>query len=138
MTTETIINAVANSTLAFSALGLLIHIFGDPDNSVWDNKIKAYSAKVGLSVTVCGAIANVMTLSTPPVSEVVLNCGISITFFWLSWWQWEMFKEMQAHHKELKAKKTVRKKTHKHETGKGRVQAVRKDLEQRNGKDAAR
>lgn len=105
MTIETIINAVANSTLAFSALGLIIHILGDPDNSVWDNKIKAYLAKVGLSVTVCGAVANVVTLSTPPVSEVVLNCGLSITFFWLSWWQWEMFKEMQEHHKEVKARK---------------------------------
>lgn len=109
MTTETVINAVANSTLAFSALALLIHIFGDPDNSVWDNRVKAYLAKVGLSVTVCGAIANVMTLSTPPISEVVLNCGLSITFFWLSWWQWEMFKEMQRRHanarkRTLKAK----------------------------------
>lgn len=109
MTTETVINAVANSTLAFSALALLIHIFGDPDNSVWDNRIKAYLAKIGLSVTVCGAIANVMTLSTPPISEVVLNCGLSITFFWLSWWQWEMFKEMQKK-SIIKKRATVKRK----------------------------
>ena len=81
MITETIVNAAAKSALVVSALGLLIHIFGDPDNSIWDNKIKAYLAKAGLSITICGAIANVITLSTPPVSEVVLNCGISVTFF---------------------------------------------------------
>jgi len=95
MTTPAVINAVANCTTAFSALGLLIHIFGDPDNSVWDNNIKAWLAKSGLSVVVCGAIANVLTLSSPATSEIVLNCGMSLTFFWLSWWQWEMFKTMQ-------------------------------------------
>jgi hypothetical protein len=95
MTTPAVINAVANCTTAFSALALLIHIFGDPDNSVWDNNIKAWLAKSGLSVVVCGAIANVLTLSSPATSEIVLNCGMSLTFFWLSWWQWEMFKEMQ-------------------------------------------
>jgi hypothetical protein len=95
MTIPAIVTAVANSTTAFSALGLLIHIFGDPDNSVWDNNIKAWLAKSGLSVIVCGAIANVLTLSSPATSEIVLNCGMSLTFFWLNWWQWEMFKEMQ-------------------------------------------
>ena len=95
MTVPAVVNAVANSTTAFSALGLLIHIFGDPDNAVWDNNIKAWLAKSGLSVIVCGAIANVLTLSSPATSEIVLNCGMSLTFFWLNWWQWEMFKEMQ-------------------------------------------
>lgn len=108
MISETAINAVANTTLAISALGLLVHIFGDPDNSIWDNKIKAYLAKVGLSITICGAIANVMTLSTPNVSEVVLNCGISVTFFWLSWWQYELFKEAQTN-KSKRTKAAIKK-----------------------------
>jgi len=102
MTASAIVNAVANCTTAFSALGLLIHIFGDPKNSVWDNQIKAWLAKTGLTVLVCGAVTNVLTLSTPATSEIVLNCGMSITFFWLSWWQWEMFKEMQEHHEKMK------------------------------------
>jgi hypothetical protein len=107
-----VLNAIANCTTAFSALGLLIHIFGDPDNEVWDNRVKAWLAKGGLSITVCGAISNALTLNNPPVTEVILNVGISITFFWLSWWQWELFKEMQRKHKreEMEAKKTIRKK----------------------------
>jgi hypothetical protein len=96
----TIINAVSNCTIAFSSLALLIHIFGDPDNSIWDNKIKAWFAKFGLSVTTCGAISNLLTLSTPNKTEILLNVGMSITFFWLSWWQWEQFQEIKkAAHK---------------------------------------
>jgi protein-S-isoprenylcysteine O-methyltransferase Ste14 len=95
MINETLITAAANCTTVVSALGLLIHIFGDPSNKIWNNSVKAWLAKAGLSITICGATSNVLTLSTPPVTEVVLNVGISITFFWLSWWQWETFKEMQ-------------------------------------------
>lgn len=105
MTQETLINAVANCTTAFSALGLLIHIFGDPDNPIWDNTVKAWLAKAGLSTAACGAISNVLTLNTPPITEVILNVGVSITFFWLNWWQWEIFKEAQA--KKEKPKKIV-------------------------------
>jgi len=113
MNTETLVNAIANCTTAFSAMGLLVHIFGDPDNQIWDNRIKAWLAKAGLSITTCGAVSNVLTLSTPPVTEVILNIGISITFFWLSWWQWEAFKELQKHKEQLKAMKDKKAATRK-------------------------
>jgi len=129
MITETIVNAAANSALVVSALGLLIHIFGDPDNSIWDNKIKAYLAKAGLSITICGAVTNVITLSTPPVSEVVLNCGISVTFFWLSWWQYELFKEAQKKHNSRRIVKPARKRTKRNAKNKVRVRSVWKDME---------
>jgi hypothetical protein len=87
-----IINAIANCTTAISAIALLVHIFGDPNNSIWDDKIKAWLAKTGLSITICGAVLNALTLSNPAQSEVLLNCGMSLTFFWLSWWQFEQFK----------------------------------------------
>jgi len=93
MNPYTIVNAVANCTTAISAIGLLVHIFGDPTNSIWDNKIKAWLAKVGLTTATCGAVSNVLTLSTPVYSEILLNVGMSLTFFWLSWWQFEQFKE---------------------------------------------
>lgn len=100
MSELTIINIISNCTIAFSAGALLIHIFGDPDNSIWDNGIKAWLAKFGLAVTTCGAILNVLTLSTPNKTEILLNVGMSITFFWLSWWQWEQFKAIQRAAKE--------------------------------------
>lgn len=105
----TVINAVANCTTAMSAIGLLIHIFGDPDNPIWINKLQAWLAKAGLSLLICGAISNVLTLSTPAKTEVLLNCGMSITFFWLSLWQYTQFKEKVNHSKELAAAKTAKK-----------------------------
>lgn len=110
----TIINAIANCTTVISAIGLLVHIFGDPTNSIWDNKIKAWLAKTGLTLIICAATANVLTLSTPATTEVLLNCGMSLTFFWLSWWQFEQFKEKTdffKSHKPVTRKKRITKKS---------------------------
>ena len=109
MNWETVLNLLSNCTIAFSAAALLIHIFGDPENSIWDNKIKAYLAKFGLSVTSCGAILNVLSLSTPNRTEILLNVGMSLTFFWLSWWQWEQFHSLRQAAKKSK-RSYVRKK----------------------------
>ena len=100
----TIVNVITNCTTAISSIALLIHILGDPDNAIWDNKIKAWLAKIGLSITVCGAVSNAITLTTPPPTQVLLDCGISLTLCWLSWWQWEQFKE------KFQEKKTPKKK----------------------------
>lgn len=113
MTNLMLVNVIANCTTAFSGLGLLVHIFGDPDNVIWNNRMKAILAKLGLSITTCGAVANCITLSAPPAAEVVLNVGIAVTFFWLNWWQFEMFKEMQKSHLELKARRTAKRTTKK-------------------------
>jgi hypothetical protein len=102
MNWETILNLASNCTIAFSAAALLIHIFGDPENSIWDNKVKAYLAKFGLSVTSCGAILNMLNLSTPNRTEILLNVGMSLTFFWLSWWQWEQFHSLKEAAKKTK------------------------------------
>ena len=109
----TIINAIANCTTVISAIGLLVHIFGDPTNSIWDDKVKAWLAKTGLTVVICGATANVLTLSTPATTEVLLNCGMSLTFFWLSWWQFEQFKEKMNYFKSKPTVKRKRKPTKK-------------------------
>ena len=107
------INAIANCTTAISALGLLIHIFGDPDNEIWNNRIKAWLAKAGLSIMTCGAISNAITLSDPPPTEIILNCGIAITLFWLSWWQWELFKQMQMKFKQVEKKLPIKRRRKK-------------------------
>jgi hypothetical protein len=122
MSGYTIINAIANCTTAISAIGLLVHIFGDPDNSIWDDKIKAWLAKVGLTIATCGAVANVLTLSTPTYSEILLNVGMSFTFFWLSWWQFEQFKEKMDYFKPKTRKvSTSRKKKPKTRTRKAKI-----------------
>jgi hypothetical protein len=101
MTGIVLINAISNITTSISSLALLLHVFGDPENEIWDNKIKAWLAKIGLSVMICGATSNALTLSNPPATEVILNVGIALTLFWLSWWQWELFQRM---HKKASVK----------------------------------
>lgn len=101
----TLVNVVTNCMTAISSGALLIHVFGDPENAIWNNKFKAWLAKAGLSVTTCGAIFNALTLSNPGASEVLLNVGISLTFCWLSWWQWDQFQAMKQAAVELARKK---------------------------------
>ena len=109
----TIINAISNCTIAMSAIGLLIHIFGDPDNVIWNDKVQAWLAKFGLAIIICGAVSNVLTLNTPAKTEILLNCGMSITFFWLSLWQYEQFKEKVNASKKTASNKTTSKRRKK-------------------------
>ena len=120
MTGIVLINAISNITTSISSLALLLHVFGDPENEIWDNKIKAWLAKIGLSVMICGATSNALMLSNPPQTEVILNVGIALTLFWLSWWQWELFqrmhkkasvKQQQKPEAKLTVKRTSRPKT---------------------------
>lgn len=105
MNPYTIINVITNCMTAISSGALLIHVFGDPDNAIWNDKIKAWLAKAGLSLTTCGAVANALTLYNPGPTEVMLNVGISITFCWLSWWQWDQFQAMKRAARKPKLKK---------------------------------
>jgi hypothetical protein len=111
MTAIVLINAISNITTSISSLALLLHVFGDPENEIWDNKVKAWLAKIGLSVMICGATSNALTLSNPPQTEVILNVGIALTLFWLSWWQWELFQRMHKKASVKQEQKSVTKPT---------------------------
>jgi protein-S-isoprenylcysteine O-methyltransferase Ste14 len=124
MTAIVLINAISNITTSISSLALLLHVFGDPENEIWDNKIKAWLAKIGLSVMICGATSNALTLSNPPPTEVILNVGIALTLFWLSWWQWELFQKM---HKKASVKQQQKPETKPTVKRTSRPRTVRKN-----------
>ena len=65
----------------------IISVFGRADHPIWETKWKAYLAKVGLCISGCGALLNMIQLSTPILSEIVLNVGLSLNFLWISLWQ---------------------------------------------------
>lgn len=96
MNIYTIINIVSNCIMGTSAALFLISVFGDKENPVWKSPIKAWLIKLGLSITSCGAALNVLTMSTPAPTEVLLNCGLSLIFCWLSIQQREMINEKRA------------------------------------------
>lgn len=92
MNIYTTINLVSNIIMGISAGLFLITVFGNPQDPMWDSPTKAWLTKLGLTITSCGAILNVLTFSTPPPTEIILNCGLSLTFCRLSLWQWETIK----------------------------------------------
>jgi hypothetical protein len=86
MTAATLINVTANAILAASALHLVFRVFGHPDSAIWKKPWAAVLCKAATTVTVCGALWNVLTLSTPAPSETCLNIGVSLNFIWISYY----------------------------------------------------
>jgi hypothetical protein len=84
MTAATLINVTANAILAASALHLVFRVFGHPDSAIWKKPWAAVLCKIATTVTVCGALWNLLTLSSPAASEVMLNIGIAANFVWIS------------------------------------------------------
>ena len=87
MSLLTFINLLSNCIIGTSILLFIVSVFGRRDHPIWENEYRAYLAKVGLGISGCGALLNVLYLSTPPITEIVLNIGLSMNFCWLSWWQ---------------------------------------------------
>lgn len=87
MNALTIINLISNLIIFSSVVMFVISVFGRADHPIWETKWKAYLAKVGLCISGCGALLNVINLSTPILSEIVLNVGLSLNFLWISMWQ---------------------------------------------------
>jgi hypothetical protein len=84
MTPATLINAIANGILAVSALHLVFRVFGHSESAIWRRPWAAVLCKTATTITVCGAFWNLLTLSSPAASEVMLNIGISLNFLWIS------------------------------------------------------
>lgn len=95
----TFVNLVTNSIIGVSIMLFIISVFGRADHPLWEHKYRAYLAKVGLGITGCGAVANILlSMTNPPESDILFKAalfqhiGLSLNFCWLSWWQ---FSETQ-------------------------------------------
>lgn len=95
----TFVNLITNSIIGVSIMLFIISVFGRADHPLWENKYRAYLAKVGLGITGCGAVANILlSITNPPESDILFksalfqHIGLSLNFCWLSWWQ---FSETQ-------------------------------------------
>lgn len=95
----TFVNLITNSIIGVSIMLFIISVFGRADHPIWENKYRAYLAKVGLGITGCGAVANILlSITNPPESDILFKAalfqhiGLSLNFCWLSWWQ---FSETQ-------------------------------------------
>jgi hypothetical protein len=80
-----LLNALANSVLAVSAIHLWLRVFGHEDSSIYRHKYAAHLCKLATTITICGSVANIFAHQEPPVTEFILNIGVACNYVWLSW-----------------------------------------------------
>jgi hypothetical protein len=92
----TILNLIANIFIALSSAGFMV-MLQDINNPVAKMNVGIRLwIKVSLACTSGGALLNVITLSTPPMSEIILNLGLAGLFSW-SYVCLKMFKDKNAY-----------------------------------------
>lgn len=108
MHTPTLVNLAANSLLICSSVHLLVRVFGRKDSKVWKNPVTGMIYKAVMAITICGAAANILTLSTPSWSEIILNLGASGNWLFLSFFLYEDPISKQSPSPVVKAKPATR------------------------------
>ena len=92
MEMQTLINLIANSFITFGMMFFIIGVFGRRSKVIESmNVVEKLFLKVGLCATAAGSLYNVLILSTPPLSEIVLNVGLGLLFIWAAWFHWKYF-----------------------------------------------
>lgn len=79
-------NLIANIIISCSTIALVFTLFGRPNSAAWKNKFSAIFAKAALCITACGSLSNVVTMSDPQATEVLLNVGLAGTLSWLAYY----------------------------------------------------
>lgn len=87
-----IVNAACNLVIFISMLVFIIFCFGRSDSLIYRyGSAQAHCLKFGL-VTIClGSLANLLTLSNPPFSEIILNIGLGTLFAWAAAFHYLVF-----------------------------------------------
>lgn len=92
----TILNVIANIFISVSVAGFMV-MLQEPTNPVAKMKFALrWWIKISLAFTSGGALLNVITLSTPAMSEIVLNMGLAGLFSWSYFWHLKLFKDKNA------------------------------------------
>lgn len=78
-----IINALANILLSYSLIMFYLYLYGDNDKIVhkW-NFLGHWTLKLGLITMIVGTQFNIFTFDCPSFSQLILNIGLAITFYW--------------------------------------------------------
>lgn len=87
----TLINAIANVVITISISAFMVFVFGRLSLM---HKLPAYekhTIKIGLALVAAGSLFNCLTLSTPPISEIILNFGLAVVFLWAAIFHYNHF-----------------------------------------------
>lgn len=90
--TAIVVNELANAVMMVSVIMFYIYIYGDASKVVhrW-SFVGHWTLKFGLIGIILGSLLNVLTFSNPPLTEVVLNVGLAMTFVWAYLFHRKMF-----------------------------------------------
>ena len=84
------INAIANALICLGGLAFYVMLFTKIGDGVKQidrfGKASYYTIKTALALVVSGAMLNLLLLTTPPFSEVVMNLGVGLIFAWAAVW----------------------------------------------------
>ena len=87
-----IVNSICNLTIFTSMLAFIIFCFGRPDSLIYRyGSAQAHCLKFGLVTISLGSLANILTLSNPPFSEIILNIGLAALFAWAAAFHYLVF-----------------------------------------------
>jgi hypothetical protein len=89
------INAIANGLICLGGTAFYIMLFTKIGAGVKHierfGKTSYYTIKIALALVVSGALLNVLLLTAPPYSEVLMNVGMGVLFTWASLWHGRKF-----------------------------------------------
>lgn len=89
---ELTVNLIANFLIFLGTTFFTIGIFGRRSKKIEKlSFLERFFVKLGLTGTASGALFNMLTLSNPQGSEVLLNCGLGVLFCWAAWFHWKYF-----------------------------------------------
>lgn len=93
-----IINEASNLLMCISVTMFYIYLYGDSDKIVHNwSFVGHWTLKLGLIAIIAGSALNALTLSHPPLTEVILNAGLAMTFAWGYIFHKKMFEHKLKH-----------------------------------------
>lgn len=86
------LNLFANAIMMVSVTFFIIGVFGRRSKMIEAMpQFEQYFLRTSLSTVAAGALLNILTISTPHLTEVILNVGIGLLFTWAAWFHWKYF-----------------------------------------------
>ena len=95
-----IVNAFCNCVIALSVTAFIVFVYGRSGTMAKLPKWEQTTIKVGLITIACGSLFNFLTMSVPPITEVILNIGLSIIFAWACIFHYNYFIKQSKNKKD--------------------------------------
>jgi hypothetical protein len=88
----TVVNVIASGVLAAGVSAFMIMLYRS------DGVVRRWPLtgslllRLSLVATASGSLLNCLTMSTPPISEIIVNCGLAGVFSWGVYFHYKLIK----------------------------------------------